>query len=199
MSKIDQLKFVKDVTFDEVFENWRENEEHNPGWVETATKIKGFETWEEWRMYQASFLDLAAREWKLYEIKDPAKSIPEFLVGPFQAWQKQLNESDRNKLTFAEFLKQRVEWATNHKDIMNLSKKFPTGTKMMGLYLEDQDKIVCYEGSHRCAGVALAELEGREVDFGTLKPLIAITVISGNTRELMDEVLSKKSDNPTKE
>lgn len=193
---LDSLNFKNGLSWDNVFDVWRKNEVDHPGWIHTATEVKGWPDWETWRRYQASHLELAEREWTLYEFLDPQKQIPEMLVGPFKSWQEQLPEPMRLQVTFHDFIVERLDWAKGHNRIPDMMEHFPSPTQMMGLYLEDQERLLCFEGSHRAAAVALASIEGNIVDFGSQKPLIAVATISGDTNELLARALEIGSENP---
>ncbi len=64
------MRKVKDISWEEVFENWRENEANNPGWVEIATKIKGWPDWESWRSFGANQMNLPNQDWSMYQFDD---------------------------------------------------------------------------------------------------------------------------------
>lgn len=193
---LDHLNFKRDFSWDEVFEVWRQGEADSPGWTRVATEVKGWPDWESWRRYMATQLDLADREWKLYEFADPMKQVPEMLVGPFQSWQEQLPEPIRLQATFHDFIAEKLEWAKNHDRIPDMMKHFPSPTQFTGLYLEDQDRLVCFEGTHRAAAVALAAKEGVSIDFGQQLPLIAVASISGDSRAQLTRALEIGSENP---
>lgn len=198
MSVLDNLQYKQDLDWNEVFEVWRKHEAHFPGWVHVATKVKGWDSWEEWRMYMALQMNLPEEAWKLYEIPIPEQQIPNMLVGPFWEWQKQLPEPIRLQATFHDFIAERLEWAKGHHRIPDMMEHFSSPTQFIGLYLEDQDRLLCFEGSHRAAAVALAGKEGVNIDFGSQKPLIAVATISGDTNELLARAMEIGSENPEK-
>ena len=82
---MDGLTFIRDLTWPEVFEIWRANEEHLEKWKELYTK-RGFGTWEAWRKNLIAPMELESRSWKLYRIEQPAKTVAGFHGGPFRGW-----------------------------------------------------------------------------------------------------------------
>ncbi|MCA9373574.1 hypothetical protein KC725_00275 [Candidatus Peregrinibacteria bacterium] len=196
MNMLEELSYKGVISWDEVFDVWRKNEASQPGWVEVATKVKGWPDWESWRRYMAAEVGAEEREWKLYEFTDPMIQIPEMLVGPFQSWQNQLPEEKRLQTTFSDFIAERLDWARGHGRIQDMIQHFPSSTQFTGLYLEDQDRLLCFEGSHRAAAVALAARDGMAIDFGEQVPLIAVASISGDSSELLLKALETGSDNP---
>jgi hypothetical protein len=151
------MKFVRNITWQEVFEIWRKSESMNPEWILCATQKKGWESWELWRKYSASQIYAEYRTWKLFECNNPMNEIPAMLLGPYTAWQSQLEE--KNKISFKDFLdipKQMNKWKKNKK-VSSLSKEIPFSTEFIGIVREDNKKIVCLEGHHRAMAFALAK------------------------------------------
>ncbi|KKT26376.1 MAG: hypothetical protein UW11_C0014G0001, partial [Parcubacteria group bacterium GW2011_GWA2_43_9b] len=70
---MEDLIFIKNTTWPEVFEGWQDREAKDPGWIECATKIKDWSDWESWRKYTATQLRADNREWKIYKITDANK------------------------------------------------------------------------------------------------------------------------------
>lgn len=196
MSLLDDLQYKKDVDWEDVFDVWRRDEADSPGWIHTATKVKGWPDWESWRRYMADQLHLSEYEWRLYEFTDPTKQIPAMQVGPFRSWQHQLPEPMRLQVTFHDYVAERLEWVKENERVQNLLQNFPSQTQLIGLYLEDQDRLMCLEGSHRSAAVALSVKEGVEIDFGLDKPSIAVASISGNSRQQLARAMGVGSENP---
>lgn len=48
------LKFMRDVSWDEVFAEWKAHEGADPVWQAFAREEKGWESWEAWRTHQAA-------------------------------------------------------------------------------------------------------------------------------------------------
>lgn len=183
------LKFLSDTTWAEVFEGWRSREANNPGWVCTATEIKGWPDWESWRKFTASQIGAEKRLWKLHEFTDPMNDIPEMLVGPYQGWQSKLPE--KNKYSFEELLdiQENYEFFKKHSGVAALINNFPCPTEFIGLVREDNGKVVCLEGHHRATAVALAKKEGKKIDCKNIR--IALTRLPKDECLILDEVLRR--------
>lgn len=185
------MKFIKDTAWPEVFEGWRDREANNPGWLECATKVKGWPDWESWRSFTAQKIDATNRNWKIFQFSDPILEIPEMLVGPFSIWQSRVIH--KNKTTFKELLEipgQHEEWS-NHSGILAIMSGMPFTTELIGLIRKDIDKIVCLEGHHRATAISLARKQGKDIDFSQAPITIALTEISPADCRLFDELLKR--------
>jgi hypothetical protein len=60
------MHLVRETTWDEVFEGWRQREASHAGWVEVATKIKGWPSWEAWREHTAAQFSARTRAWSIW-------------------------------------------------------------------------------------------------------------------------------------
>ena len=185
------LKLVGDTTWKEVFEGWRGREANNPGWIRTATEIKGWPDWESWRRFSAAQIGAEKRSWKIYEFKDPINDIPAMLVGPYGGWQKKLPEKNKNSFEELLAISGNYEFFRNHDAVTALTKNFPCPTEFIGLAREDNGKVVCLEGHHRATAVALAKKEGKKINCENIR--IAITQLSKNECSILDEVLRRGS------
>jgi hypothetical protein len=190
---LNQLKYLNNVSWQEVFDVWKENEGSDPVWQTFAKTEKGWDTWEQWRGYQSSILGADEREWKLYEIPDPNQTVPKFLIGPFPGWQKLFEE--KNVHTFEDIVRDKTEWVKENIGIKTRRENFPQSTQFIGLYLEDKQKIVMYEGHHRSAAISLAVFENYPIVF-TSSPTIALTTITGDSSKLLDHLLATKANKP---
>jgi hypothetical protein len=189
------LKFISDTTWEEVFEEWRSREANNPGWVRTATEIKGWPDWEAWRRFTASQIGAEKRSWKIYEFTDPINDISAMLVGPYGGWQGRLPEKNKNSFEELLDIPGNYEFFRNHEAVASLAKKFPCSTEFIGLVREDNGKLVCLEGHHRATAVALAKKEGRKIDCKNIR--IALARLSKDECQIFDEVLRRgTSKNP---
>ncbi len=190
------LQFLKNTTWEEVFATWKEHEGSDPVWQDFAIQKKGWKSWEDWRAYHAGLAGLQKREWKLYEIHNPNDVIPNFVIGPFHIWQGHFEE--KNKHTFADLIQTNIDWVQKHIGVEHRLKTFPEHTQFIGIYIEGDDKIVLFEGHHRCTTVAFAQMQGKPIEF-VYNPTIALTVMSKEEKEnVLDEMIDKPSDNPKK-
>lgn len=143
--------------------------------------------------YQSSFIEADKRLWKIYEITDPNKVIPAFRIGPFQGWQQHFMEKNRH--TFADLVRDKTDWVSQNIGVRVRLEHFPDSTQFIGLYVEDEDAIVLYEGHHRAAAIALAVHQGTPMTFSA-NPTIALMSVSGNVSPFLDQLLEQGSENP---
>lgn len=192
---MDNLIFVKNTTWQEVFEGWKIREANDPGWINCATKIKGWPDWESWRRYIASQFGAEKREWKIYQIVNANKVVPEVLVGPYTGWQNRLPE--KNILSFAEMLKiiENYKAFSKNDKVLGMIKNWPISTQFIGIIRPDNGKIVCVEGHHRATAIALAKKNNQPLDFKS-EVTIALAELVPGEEKLLDAILAKGSQNP---
>ncbi len=185
------MKFIKDTTWSEIFEGWRSREANNPGWVECATKIKGWPDWESWRSFTARQIDANNRRWQVFQFIHPMLEVPEMFIGPYSGWQSTV--TNKNRTTFKELLEipeQYQKWS-NHSGVLAIMNGMPFTTEFIGLIRKDIDKIVCLEGHHRAIAISLAQKHGKIIDFSQTPITIALTEISSADCRLFDELLMR--------
>lgn len=191
------MKFIKDTNWQNIFEKWREREASNPGWIECATKIKGWSDWESWRSFTAKQFDAENREWKIFQFENPVEEIPEMLIGPYSGWQSRV--INKNRTTFSELLEiadQYDEWS-KHPGILAIIEGLPFATELIGVVRKDIDKIVCIEGHHRAMAITLAKKRGQIIDFSKTPITIALTELTADNCYLLDDILQRgTSKNP---
>ncbi len=192
---MDNLIFVKNTTWQEVFEGWRSREGNDPGWINCATKVKGWPDWENWRQYTASQFQAEKREWKIYRIADANKVVPAMLVGPYTGWQKRLPA--KNVLSFAEMLETPANYESLSKNdkVLGMLKNWPASTQFIGVIRLDNNKIVCIEGHHRATAVALAMKNNQPLRLGEDITIVLCELALGEEK-LLDEMLAKGSQRP---
>ncbi|MFH1259290.1 MAG: hypothetical protein ABII74_05685 [Elusimicrobiota bacterium] len=192
---MDNLIFIKNTTWLEVFEGWRSREANDPGWINCAVNIKGWPDWASWRNYTAAQFGAEKREWKIYRIANPSKVVSEMLVGPYASWQNRLPE--KNVLSFATMLEipENYESLSKNDKILSMIKNFPIGTRFIGLVRSDNKKIVCVEGHHRATAVALAVKNRQPLRLGE-DMAIALCELASSEDKLLDEILAKGSQCP---
>lgn len=146
-----EFKLMRPLTWADVFEIWRRNEAQNPNWVKHY-KGEGFSSWEEWRTKKVAVpLRCAEKDWHLYRIIDPLKTVPAFHGGPFKSWEEKYYRGETLP-TFARLVENPE--VQSHGYVKQLLADFPKETTVTGLVTEGG--IVIIEGMHRCCAIALA-------------------------------------------
>ncbi len=187
------MEYLRDITWEEVFEGWQECEGNNPGWIKCATEIKGWPDWESWRKFTAEYFGAQNRKWKLYKITDPMKEIPVMLLGPYSGWQSRFDE--KNVHTFDELVEipKEFEHFSNHDGVKSIMNGLPFTTQYIGLQREDSGKIVCIEGHHRATALAILKKMGKQIDFSGVEITIALTELPAGEVDLLDQALARGS------
>jgi hypothetical protein len=178
----------------DIFPDWANNEENQPGWQETA-KMKGWDNWREWRSFSADKLNLPAREWQIYNIENPMETIPGFLVGPFPSWQKNVPENLINQISFGGYLELNLERLKNNLKIRELMENFPANTQIIGLVEPVSQQIVCIEGTHRCTAISLASKMKKEIT-GLKEVRIALAKLKESEKDLLSDALKIGTQKP---
>ncbi len=152
------LKLLKPLTWQQVFEIMRQNEDY-PGspWIPLWQK-RGFASWQEWRMTYVDSFELKGLEWQLYEIIEPMNTVPQFCGGSFTSWVERFYQGEANP-SFAKLAKHPEIQA--HQGIIKFMNNFSENTIISGVILGD--KIIIVEGMHRCTALALASLQGHKI------------------------------------
>lgn len=187
------MEFIRDTTWEEVFSGWRDRESQNPGWIECATKIKGWPDWESWRRFCASQIKADQREWRIFQFDDPINEVPRMLIGPYNGWQSRV--VFKNKTTFKELLliPESIDFFSKHSGVLSILTGLPFSTQFIGLVRKDLDQLVCIDGHHRATAMTLAKKQGIQIDFSHTQTTIALAELSQTESCLLDEVLSRGS------
>jgi len=187
------LSLIKKSSWTEVFATWKSQEGSDPIWQEFARREKGWDSWEAWRSHASQQWSAASRDWSLYSIENPNESIPDFLLGPFKAWQGHFDEKLVH--TFRDLVAKKQEWVRENSGIKSRLNKFPADTQLIGVYLPKSDQIMILEGHHRCSAVALAVASGTPIHFEKA-PVIALTTIDDTDLALFEKLISFDSRHP---
>jgi hypothetical protein len=167
------LNFIKSSSWQEVFGLWRKNEAHLKKW-EKHYKERGYYSWEEWRKRSASYFNCDKLEWSLYKINNPVKTVPKFFGGPFAVWRDYFYNGKKTK-SFAQLTQ--LKKIQEHKGIIDIAKKFPKKTSLIGLVF--RGKIFIIEGMHRSTAIGLINKNKDK-----LKSDIVIALAKFNKKEL---------------
>jgi len=192
---MENLIFIKNTTWQKIFDGWRKREANDPGWINTATKIKGWPDWKSWRRYTAAQFGAAKREWKIYKIANANKVVPAMLVGPYTGWQDRLPV--KNISSFTEMLEISANYETFSKNdkVQSMIKNWPNGTQFIGVVRADNKKVVCIEGHHRATAVALAVKNEQPIKLSD-DITIALCELSPGEEKLLGEALKRGSQKP---
>lgn len=150
---MEQLQKIRDLSWKEVFEHWRMDEEKSERW-ERYWRAKGFSSWEEWRNTVYKNLKGAELSWALYKVADPIKAVPEWRGGMFHAWATWFYPVLREQ---PPKLRDLIAHPGVHNNwlIREIANKFPTETMLSGIRLANGD-VVVIEGMHRSCALTLA-------------------------------------------
>lgn len=149
------LAYVRDMTWPEVFANWRDME---AGMWDEVFRARGHASWEEYRGTKIAPFAPETRTWKLYKVTSPTTVIPRAWVGPFKGWKKYLPEG-KDEGRFVDILASPI--VRENPKWMAILDSFPSSTTLMGVRYGDE--IALFEGSHRAMAITLAASEGRNI------------------------------------
>lgn len=153
-----ELIRIKKLSWQDVFNIWREGEENLRHW-KIFWEEKGFNSWESWRSSTIEKLELEERDWVLYKIKKPLKTIPKFKGGPYTSWKDSYYKNGKFS-SFKELAKH--PYIQNHKDINKIKNNFPKEAYFIGVKTEQG--ILIIEGMHRCCALAIASQKGEKIE-----------------------------------
>jgi len=193
------MELLTKTTWEEVFDGWRKREANNPGWIETATKIKGWPDWESWRRFTASQIRADKLIWGKYKFTNPLVEISSMLVGPYTGWQSML--LNKNISSFNDLLEipERYNQFREHDTVVSIMNSMPFDTEFIGLLRKDNNKIVCLEGHHRAVAIALAKKLNKKIDFSKANIIISLAHLSEKDNYLLDDTLKRGSSKNPKE
>lgn len=180
------------VDWGEVFHNWEKREAKDPVWTKHA-KEKGFSDWQSWRGSIISKAKMDSLNWRLFNFDNPTEEIPAIIIGPFPSWQAMIPESQKNQISFEEFLKipKRYESYMKHLkviSIMDYFRHFDGKTIcLMGFIREEDGKIVCVEGHHTTSAYTLAKMNGYDLSGVKIKIFLAERNLDGFSFEITQE------------
>lgn len=146
-----EFEFIKPLTWKEVFKIWRGNEINQLHWKKYY-KEKGFKSWIDWRKKYLKPIESLKKDWKLFKVINPAKSVQNFHGGPYNGWWKNFYKG-QNLPTFAKM--------KEHPMALNYFKNLPPKTTMIAW--NTKIGIVIIEGMHRCAAITRAAKKGKKI------------------------------------
>jgi len=163
---MENLKFIKSLTQEEVIEMWRRGEKNVEHW-KPFWESKGHKSWEEWRRTTHKALFEKSLTWGLYNVLNPLTTIPEWQGGMFHSWSKWFYTNFPEKPPKLKDLLTHPgihnhwfvrEIAHNFKDIETtlMATRSPSGT------------IAIAEGMHRACAITLMANEKINLDTKVL-------------------------------
>jgi len=159
MIKNNQLQLIKKLSWPEVFEIWRKNEDYSGShWIE-HWQSRGFSSWQEWRERYVKPWGLDHLDWELYEIINPVETVAEFCGGSFRSWAEKFYNGKDNPSFIELAANPEIQ---NHQGVLKFFNNFPKETIISAVILNG--KIVIVEGMHRCAALGLAAHYGKKID-----------------------------------
>lgn len=168
-------EFIKTLTWDEVFEFWRANEESNPAWIR-HWQSKGFATWEDWRRTFAEPWHCEKRQWELCKVINPLDIVLDWHGGPLRTFRKYFYQG-QDFATFKDIVTgPNIQQHPGYQKMLRMFDDFP-GTTTMSAFLTDQG-IVMAEGMHRGCALALAALNHKSI---TAEIFLAVADARGET------------------
>lgn len=185
-------EIINDMTFDEVFKIWIDNEVGQPDGrdVLSVAQEKGFSSVVEWRLATALRLGMDKKNWDLETIANPDVTLPQIIVGPFQGWQRFLTRHLETTFAQAMEIPEFFEWCKTHDRIVPLSEKFPLPTKLI-LYRRPDGTLIHVEGGHRICAVAYANKIGEPIDFYLDSVQAAVADVTEQDIKQMQEFLKQ--------
>ncbi len=183
------MHLLNNTTWGKVFDGWKQREANDPGWINCATKIKGWPDWESWRKFTVSQLDLENLSWQIFEFTDPINEIPATLIGPYTGWQSRVKEKNQNSFEDLLNISEQFDFFSKHDKVASMINSFPCPTEFIGLIRGDNDKIVCIEGHHRAVAVALAKKQN--IPINLKETTIALARLEKDKINLLDKTLAR--------
>jgi hypothetical protein len=164
----------KNISFDEVFRIWLDNEVLKVEGRDLlpVAKSKGFNSIAEWRLATALALRMDLKDWTLQVIKDPNRVLPEVVVGPYPGWSKFFHNTLNTTFEQALHINEFWQWCQGHDRIVPLSKNFPLPTTII-LLQKENGQLIHVEGGHRICAVAYTQKIGKPIDFTNKPPVTA--------------------------
>lgn len=153
------LCFDRPLSWKEVFEIWRKNEESTGEWEE-HWKRRGFSDWESWRSDYAFPLEPEEREWKLFTIGEPFRDVPKFLGAPSVAWIANVYR-DSGTLPLADIVTLPQFSKVNQEKVSALRAQFPSETILTGIVW--CENVIIIEGMHRACALSLGCSDSQSV------------------------------------
>jgi hypothetical protein len=175
------LKFLGQISWNEVFDNWRKLEAWQESW-KRHWESRGFSSWDEWREGYAAPLNPAKLEWFLYQITSPIRDFPLFYGVPSRSWVDKAYGGETTK-QLKDILDLPI--VTKNPKVLGIKKDFPKKTMFTGIVYGE--KIILVEGMHRSCVLAgwdpKAPFEGEVTIALALWEQKEIPIVGGNYKK----------------
>ncbi|MBU1126437.1 MAG: hypothetical protein ABH826_04210 [Patescibacteria group bacterium] len=179
-----QLTFVRDISWQEVLNDWRERERDYWGWEEHI-KERGFKDWDEFRArIHSKFCNPAKREWKLYRIEDPYEFVPRMFCGAFPGWKKYYPVNTK-QIRFVDLVKNNK--VTQNPKVASIIKSFPSSTIMIGICYKND--FVIFEGTHRASAISILAAQNNRSKFDLQ---LVLTNLEDDEQRYFEQFISQK-------
>ncbi|WP_372368467.1 hypothetical protein [Candidatus Uabimicrobium sp. HlEnr_7] len=156
------LSFVKETTWDEIIQTWKQDEIDQVFWQKI---YKQYSSWEKWREHCLQEFNLPKNGWRVYRIDDPELFATKAYCGPFNTWFKHYAKDDfptkeERDLSSFGYIVPRSVLSRNPK-IASIMENFPDCSQVLGV--TDGEKFMLYEGHHRMCALTLAKEQGIKI------------------------------------
>lgn len=151
-----KIERIRPLSWPEVKEIWRENEEHLEHW-QRYWQSRNYKSWDEWRRKFFWRFNVTRADWALYRISSPPITVPRLKPGPFRGWRK-LSGKNHSCNSFAELIINPA--IVDHKPVQEFKvflNDIPK-TTIIGLCSDFSGKIMVIEGMHRCTAYTVSVL-----------------------------------------
>lgn len=172
------LTLIQETTWNDVFAAWRAREA-DWGWPEVA-RSRGYDSWDAWRMTYCEPLGLPTRRWALYRVEQPLVFAPQMWVGAFRGWRRYFPEGV-TRLQFSDLV--RNEMVRENDKVAAILSAFPRETTIIGVRCGDD--VMCGEGTHRSAALAIMAADGTPVET---ELTVALTEFAPEEQALFDAI-----------
>lgn len=142
------LKFVKSISWTDIFDTWREGEAQQESWKKHWEE-RGFASWDEWRKNYAAPLQPEKLQWFLYHIENPIVDLPFFCGVPSRSWIEKAYQGETTKQLNGLI---NLPIFRDNPKVADIKKNFPEKTMLTGLVCDE--KIILVEGMHRASALA---------------------------------------------
>ncbi|QQS16134.1 MAG: hypothetical protein IPK84_02165 [Candidatus Moraniibacteriota bacterium] len=147
-TNLESLKYLRFISWGEVFDTWRELEAWQELWKAHWTE-RGFESWDEWRHAYAKPLHPEALDWQLYHLTHPLADSPLLYGTPTTGW---IKKAYQGKITKQLKDLVRLPIISQNEKIRDIQRAFPEETQLTGIV--HNGNVILIEGMHRAAALA---------------------------------------------